>query len=197
MAKKRTASQKIKRTPEQNLTPEQQRQMEQEQQMLDFIKREGIGPMVELQVEGKKNDSKAKQEAQSNIQAYFETMGEIADMRTKGLINYENVSEIATEYNDFKVSLYDTIIAIYDTITPDMFGLKEEEFVNPFSEAWETYKNKRETPGEALRELYAWTIFQDPVLWAAGLNRLCLQHKVNEEWGKDSEPSKGEVEQAD
>lgn len=184
MANRNQRRAKPKNAPK--LTPEQEAQRRTEQDMLKFIKDEGIEAMVAKQVEWKANDMKARIAAASNIKAWFETVYEVLDLHEKGLIKPD--SEDFDYFNNFKITLYKDIFEIYEQVTIDTFySEKNPDFVNPFEDLWKKYENKRTTMDEALEELYAWTILEDPVLWAAGMRNLVLHHFKNEEFEEETE----------
>lgn len=183
MVNKRKPQQK-KETPMNNepqLSPEMQAHLAAEKRMNEIIEEKGMDGMIEQQISWKFNDVKAKIPAQSNVKAWFETAYELSDINDKGLLMATSIivsPPDITKMNDFKVKLYENIAEVYESITPDMFGKKD--FVNPFAEIWERYEGHRCSVEQALEELYAWSICEDPILWAASINGLVLEYNASQ-----------------
>lgn len=178
----RRAMEKQGISQEPQLTPEQQAQIQNEMEMQQYIEENGIEAMVDLQATMKKADIDAKIPAAGNVKAWFETMSELTGLVEQGVLKKpENITleEWVTEYNDFKVNIYKEVAMVYSDLTIEQFG-KEEDFINPFLDIWEDYANKRDTVESALEELYAWTILQDPIMFASQMNQLVCRHNQQE-----------------
>lgn len=179
--------QRKKETPMNNeaqLTPEQAAMIKAEKEMMNFIETNGIEAMVHQQRDWKLNDMKAKLAAQSNIKAWFETTYELADLNNKHLLESlvmlkeDGMEATATAFNSFKIDLYNQIISVYENIDIDVF--EKEEFVNPFIDIWESYEGKRINIADSLRELYAWSILEDPVIWASSMHTMVSGYKASQ-----------------
>ena len=164
------------------MSPEQIAQMRAEEEMQKFIEENGIEAMIQMQIQWKTNDVNAKFAAASNIKAWFETVYEIADLKSKGLADQmlkgRSIEDRAEQFTNFKVDMYQSIAEIYSNIDPTIFG--KEDFENPFAKLWEHFENQRKSIPEALEELYAWTLLEDPVLWASSMNSMVLAHKASQ-----------------
>lgn len=169
---------------EAQLTPEQAAMIKAEKEMMTFIETNGIEAMVHQQRDWKLNDMKAKLAAQSNIKAWFETTYELADLNNKHLLESlvmlkeDGMEATATAFNSFKIGLYNQIISVYENIDIDVF--EKEEFVNPFIDIWESYEGKRINIADSLRELYAWSILEDPVIWASSMHTMVAGYKASQ-----------------